>query len=386
MISVKRMLCCFLFFASTTISQAHAWHGPCGFSGHGYGFGLNHHSFHSSIYNPGWSSYSRSSFYSSYGYGGLGYSSYGYGGLGYSSLGFGSCWPRASYQISYRSYALAYYTNSWPTYYSNYYTPTYYAPTYCSPISYGSYYTPNVAPVIYSNYAGFPSCAVSPSVNSLPLAAYSAKKPVLSSNAFRLASQPVQQAQPVQAPLAQSPVGRYVLAQTPSKAATAAIDTAPEELMVAADAILAAGGYRQAAQAYAQIVVKYGNSDRLVTRRFIAQVANGDFEQAAVVIELAAANGNQIDRNDLPQGNLQIALGDRTGLIAARGEKLAAIALQKSDDAVPMLTVAHWLALSGDNPRADLFKARADQMRQVVVGHLIHKPTVSRSAVSISAK
>ena len=383
MISVKRMLCCFLFFASTTMSQAHAWHGPCGFSGHGYGFGLNHHSFHPSIYNPGWSSYSRSSFYSSYGYGGLGYSSYGYGGLGYGSLGYGSCWPRASYQINYRSYAPVCYTNSWPTYYTSYYAPTYYAPTYCAPMSYSTYYTPSVTPVIYSNYSGFPSCAVSPSVNSFPVAAYSAKKPGLSSAAFRLASQPAQHAN---TPLAQPPVGRYVLAQATTSAATAALDTAPEELMAAADAILAAGGYRQAAQAYAQIVVKFGNSDRLVTRRFIAQVANGDFDQAAVVSELAAANGNRLDRSDVPRGNLQIALGDSTGLIAARGEKLAAIALQQTDDAVPMLTVAHWLALSGDNPRADLFKARADQMRQVAVGHLIHKPTTSQSAASISTR
>lgn len=383
MISVKRMLCCFLFLASTTMSQAHAWHGPCGFSGHGYGFGLNHHSFHPSIYNPGWSSYSRSSFYSSYGYGGLGYSSYGYGGLGYSSLGYGSCWPRASYHTNYRSYAPVCYTNSWPIYYTSYYAPTYYAPTYCAPMSYSTYYTPSVTPVIYSNYSGFPSCAVSPSVNSFPVAAYSAKKPVLSSAAFRLASQP---AQPANTPLAQPPVGRYVLAQATTSAATAALDTAPEELMAAADAILAAGGYRQAAQAYAQIVVKFGNSDRLVTRRFIAQVANGDFDQAAVVSELAAANGNRLDRSDVPRGNLQIALGDSTGLIAARGEKLAAIALQQTDDAVPMLTVAHWLALSGDNPRADLFKAHADQMRQVAVGHLIHKPTTSQSAASISTR
>jgi hypothetical protein len=317
---------------------------------------MNHHSF----YNPGWSSYSRASFYSSYGYGGLGYSSFGYGG----------CWPRTSYYVSYRSYAPVYYTNY------SYRTPAYYAPS-----CYSTYYTPYIAPVIYSNaYSGFPSCAVTPSVSSLPIAAYSVNKPVTSSNPVtnsvpvRLASQPIQQ----QVPQVKTPVRRFVVAQT----STASLDTAPEELIAAADAILAAGGYRQAAQAYAQIVVKYGNSDRLCTRRFIAQVANGDYEQAAVVIELAAANGNRLDRSGLPKGDLQIALGDSSGLIATRTESLAANALQKSEDAVPILTVANWLALSGDNQRADLFKARAEQMQQVEVGKLIHKPIANSKAAN----
>ncbi len=377
MTSLKKILCCFALIAITTASQANAWHGHgfgghgfaghgfghsyghgyggYGFSGHGYGFGLNHQSFYPSIYNPGWSSYSRASFYSSYGYAGLGYGGFGYGGLGYRGISYG-VWPRTSFY--YRSYAPVYYTNY------SYYTPTYFAPTYYPQPCYSTY----VTPVIYSSaYSGFPSCAVTPSVNSLPVAAYTVKKPVTSAVPFRLASQPTQ---PIQGTQFQSPVGRYVLAQ-PS---TSALDTAPEELIAAADAILAAGGYRQAAQAYAQIVVKHGNSDRLVTRRFVAQVANGDYEQAAVVVELAAANGNQINPGDLPNGDLQLAVGNSNGLIASRSEGLAANALQKSDDAVPMLAVAHWLALSGDNERANLFKARAEQMKQVEVGKLISKP------------
>ena len=356
MSSLKRILCCFALIASTTASQANAWHGHGfyghSFSGHGYGFGLNHQSFRPSIYNPGWSSYSRASFYSSY----------GYAGLGYGGMGYGSCWPRTSFY--YRSYAPSYYTNY------SYYTPTYYAPTYYAPSCYSTY----VTPVIYSNvYSAFPSCVVTPSVSSVPVASYAVKKPVTNSVPFRLASQPIQHIQHgTQVPAA---VGRYVLAQD----TTSALDTAPEELIAAADAILAAGGYRQAAQAYAQIVVKHGNSDRLVTRRFIAQVANGDYDQAAVVVELAVANGNRISSSDLPQGDLKIVLGDSNGLIGTRSESLAANALQKSDDVVPMLTVAHWLALSGDNERADLFKARAEQMKivEVEVGKLISKPIMA---------
>lgn len=344
MTRLKKIFCCFALIASVAVSQAHGWHGfGChgyGFTGHGYGFGLNHHSFSPSIYNPGWSSYSRASFYSSYGYAGLGYR---------------PCWPRANCFYSYRSFAPVHY---------NYYVPTYFAPVYYPPACYNTY----VAPVIYSNvYSSFPSCSVTPAVSSV--STYAARKPVTNAVPFRLASQPAQSgqlqfSQPVQR--SQAPGGHYVLAQASSaaQASMAALDTAPEDLIAAADAILAAGGYRHAAQAYAQIVVKHGNSDRLVTRRFIAQVANGDFEQAAVVVELAAATASSINLADVPQGNLQSALGNSSGLIATRCESLAANALQKSEDAIPMLTVAHWLALSGDQERADLFKARAEQMKQ----------------------
>lgn len=274
-----------------------------------------------------------------------------------------------SYYVNYRTYAPVYYS----TY--SYCAPSYYyVPTY-----YNTYYTPYVAPVIYSNvYSGFPSCGVAPTARSLPTAAFAVKKPVLNAAPFHLARQPIQQ--PAQPMLQQSLVapskptaGRYVMAQPANT--SSGLDSAPEELLAAADAILEAGGYRQAAQAYAQIVVKHGNSDRLVTRRFIAQVANGDYEQAAVVVELAVANGNQIDRSDLPKGDLELALGKSDGLIATRIEGLAANALAKSDDAVAMLVVAYWLSLSGDDQRAELFKARAEQMQKTAIGKLVAKKT-----------
>lgn len=372
MSGLKKILCCVALLATLTASPAFAWHGHgghgfgghyghgyshgfggygvggygfggYGFTGHNYGFGLNHHSFRPSIYNPGWSSYSRASFYGSYGYG-LGYGGWGYG------VNYGGLWPRTSFY--YRSYAPVYYTNY------SYYTPTYYVPTYYVPTCTSTYITP----VIYSSgYSGFTSCATTPTVNAPT--SYTVSKPVTSGIPLRLASQPIQST---------AAGGRFVAAQ----ASNAALDTAPEELISAADAILAAGGYRQAAQAYAQIVVKYGNSDRLVTRRFIAQVANGDLEQAGVVVDLAIANGNQINMGDVPQADLRTALGDTKGLIAIRSESLAASALQKSDDPTQMLTLAHWLALSGDTERADLFKARAEQMQQVTAGKLTTAPLI----------
>ena len=352
-------------------NQAEAWHGPRTFSYHGYGFGTNHHSFRPSIYNPGWSSYSRASFYSSGLYGG----------------GLHGCWPRASYHVSYR-FAPVYYSSFYTNYYPTYYPPACYYPTY-----YNTFYTPVVAPVYYNSFSiGFPTCSVTqPATIVSPVSTYTAQslvaqrqlaqrqatqtyavqKPV-SSVPFRLASQPTQQAAN-QLDFS----GRYVAAdaQSSSPAAVAApvvsnatLDSTPAELLAVADSILAAGGYRQAAQAYAQLVVKYGNSDRLVTRRFVAQVANGDYEQAAVVIDLAVANGNQLDRADLPQGDLSLALGQSNDLIAKRIEGLAANALAQSNDAVPMLAVAHWLALSGDDERANLFKARAAQLQQTDTG------------------
>ena len=388
MTQLKRVLYCLCLLAVTACAnQADAWHGPRGFHYGGYGFGTNHQSFRPSIYNPGWSSYSRASFYGGYhlggyGHGGFGHGGYGYGGYGYGGIGY---WPRASYHVSYRSYAPVFYNNYLPAVYYN----SYYPPAYCYPTYYNSYYAPVVAPVIYSNYSvGFPTCAVTQPVNSgVALTTYAVRKPVTSVVPFRLASQPVLTSQPVLGlPLKQTNQldfsGRFVTTDAatatngavPVRVANAVLDSAPVELLAAADAILSAGGYRQAAQAYAQLVVKYGNSDRLVTRRFIAQVANGDYEQAAVVVELAIANGNQIERADLPQGDLSLALGGQSGLIGQRVEGLAANALAQADDAVPMLTVAHWLALSGDDDKANLFKARAEQMERTDVGILVHRP------------
>ena len=395
MTQLKRAVCFLcLLAAMVSANQANAWHGPGGFGYGGYGFGLNHHSFRPSIYNPGWGGYSRASVY----YGGFGHSGFGYSNIGYSHYRYGGLgyWPRASYHVSYRSYAPVFYNSYLPAAYYN----SYYPPAYCYP-NYSTYYAPVVAPVIYSPYSvGFPTCSVTPSIQTgVALTTYAVKKPVTSGVPLRLASQPLNGQLNVPSANQATPSdvgGRFVATDStgvatknlvtmsaanggnngaaPIQVTNAVLDSAPVELMAAADAILSAGGYRQAAQAYAQLVVKYGNSDRLVTRRFIAQVANGDYEQAAVVVELAMANGNRIERADLPQGDLKLAIGDSGRLIGERVEGLAANALAQADDAVPMLTVAHWLALNGDDDKANLFKARAEQMQQTDVAILVHKP------------
>lgn len=135
----------------------------------------------------------------------------------------------------------------------------------------------------------------------------------------------------------------------------------PEEILNAADDIFRAGGYREAATAYAQLTVRYGPSELLYTRRFLAQVASGDVEQAIVVASTAELAGMQIGRNTLPGGSLS-GLGLDEETIAMRKEDLAKHAYQLADDADSLFAVASWLHLAGDDERAEVFLARARQL------------------------
>lgn len=78
----------------------------------------------------------------------------------------------------------------------------------------------------------------------------------------------------------------------------------PHELLAAADALLQAGGYREAATAYAQLNVRYGSNNEIFTRRFVAQIAAGDIRQAAIVLASAQAAGFPLQPSDLPAGQL----------------------------------------------------------------------------------
>lgn len=140
-----------------------------------------------------------------------------------------------------------------------------------------------------------------------------------------------------------------------------ALPLVPEEILNAADDIFRAGGYREAATAYAQLTVRYGASELLYTRRFLAQVANGDVEQAIVVASTAELAGMQIGRNTLPGGSLS-GLGLDEETIAMRKEDLAKHAYHLADDADSLFAVASWLHLAGDDERAEVFLARARQL------------------------
>lgn len=142
---------------------------------------------------------------------------------------------------------------------------------------------------------------------------------------------------------------------------TVASPLIPEEILNAADDIFRAGGYREAATAYAQLTVRYGASELLYTRRFLAQVASDDVEQAIVVASTAELSGMQIGRSTLPGGSLSgLGLDDET--IAARKEALAKHAYRLTDDADSLFAVARWLHLAGDDDRAEVFLARARQL------------------------
>lgn len=134
----------------------------------------------------------------------------------------------------------------------------------------------------------------------------------------------------------------------------------PVELLSAADAIFRAGGYREAATAYARLSVKYGSSDLLLTRRFIAQVASRDLVQAGLVAASAELAGARLDRSSLPDGSLK-GLGLDASFVAQTSESLAEQAYRKPN-AETLSTLGDWLNLAGDEDRAQVFLAGAAQM------------------------
>jgi hypothetical protein len=346
-----RLVSTLMIVLGLLVGSAHAWHGPHGWhhgihhgysrglSYHNYGFGFNHHSF----YRPNYSSFFGS----------------------FSSVGY---WPSTYYYSSYRSYT-PYYglrfsyqpTYYYPTYYApTYYVPTYYLPTYSAPIYFHSCLSTNVAPVTYST--------VSSSAPNYPASPDGLSFSATASDSY-LMRKPATPWLPQYQETSGSPfngkksTAGYFVSTGVTKTESNAV---PSDILAAADAILAAGGYRQAAQAYAQLALSYGDSSDLYVRRFVAQLADGNYEQAAVIINLVDVSGIKLDRSNLPQGELKAALGlveKNSDFIANRVEGLAANALQQADDPIPLLTLAKWLALSGDDQRAELFSRRADQLR-----------------------
>ncbi len=142
---------------------------------------------------------------------------------------------------------------------------------------------------------------------------------------------------------------------------TAADPSLPTELLQVVDDMLRAGGYRQAATAYAQLAVRFGPSQTLFARRFIAQVASGEFEQASLIAMSAELAGYSLDRNTVPQASL-IALGLSQDTITRCTEGLAKRAYERPQEAECLAAVGHWLHLAGDDERAELFLARAAQL------------------------
>ena len=237
-----------LLAALTTVSNASAGHphwggvAGLGYSAHHYGYG-GYRSL--GIYRPiVWGGYGGLGYTSSIrlGYGSLGYRGLRYGGLGYRSwvtrsLGYPSFYAA---RVTYFAPSATYYVPS-----ATYYVPSVidYAPSYCAPNFCDECVSSVESPI-----------DIGPSTIPTSTASYS------------------------------------------SSSSPTSISDIPAPLLKAADAVFEAGGYRQAATAYAQLHVQYGSSDQIFERRFVAQVACGDYDQAAVVLASAQGAGFAIER------------------------------------------------------------------------------------------
>ncbi len=218
-----------------------------------------------------------------------------------------------------------------PTYH---YLPTYYQPTHYWAPTY-SWPTCSTLPNYSVNYVN-PLC-----LNALP--AHTGSSVVLAAHATD-----------------SSQVGRLVTVDNP--ATQLVVNTIPPQLLATADAILQAGGYRQAATAYAQLHVRYGSSNAIFTRRFVAQIASGDFDQAAVVLASAQAAGFQLQPSELPASQLATLLPGRSQEVDRLTERLAAQALSSNNEREALQLMSAWLGLSGDESRAGLFLAMAERL------------------------
>jgi tetratricopeptide (TPR) repeat protein len=135
-----------------------------------------------------------------------------------------------------------------------------------------------------------------------------------------------------------------------------------QDLLQAADAIFASGDYQQAAATYARLTVRYGNHDELAVRRFIALVASGDCDQAAVMFEAASAAQQPLLVSALPTGGLTALYGLAAPEREQHVDYLAAYALKHPDDGLALAMVGTWLELDGQAERAQMFMKSAAAM------------------------
>lgn len=189
---------------------------------------------------------------------------------------------------------------------------------------------------------------------------YSASKPILSDEYFPAS---VSENSSVLGYLAsvQNETTRTEWSAAEQAAVRQEVGEVPAELLRVADALLKVGGSTEAAQAYARLAVRFGSSDLIYGRRFIAQIMAGDFDQAAVIVESARLAEYQIRRQDLPAGGLS-ALGIDSAKAAVVGDRLAKAAYEQLEDTARLRTVAYWLSLAGDDSRAKLFFEHADKL------------------------
>lgn len=354
MLSLRSVILGCSLILQTVCSQSSSagWGFPA-YGAWAYGSGCGSYSFHSSYWG-GYPRWSGASFYRTH-YRGVGYSTWGH-----SLSRIRSCYPRSTWYST---------TFSYPFVRTSFYYPSpYVASINCAPVTWAPsfyYFQPTYYQPIDDCLPSYtwPNCSVLPdhSVNYINPLGFYQSQPVVGSpvslpthSTFNAAGQPMA----VDSSLSTQPM----------------TGTIPPQLLAAADAILQAGGYRQAATAYAQLNVRYGSSNEIFTRRFVAQVASGDHNQAAVILASAQAAGFQLQASDLPNGQLAALLPGKSEEVTQLTEKLASEALSTSQPLESMQLMGAWLTLSGDDSRAALFLAMADRLssegQSVPVGDL----------------
>ncbi len=313
--------------------------------------------------------------------------------------GWGHGWYRPYYAWSYPSYS---YTSfrvgySFPIYrpyhysYSYYYpsvtyyysapvvaAPVYYAPTYYAPVYYdpcvSNTSTTTVAPADYvPGYSTEPSYStgISGADSTLLARSSSTNQSSISTGSFvdRMMSYstskvivPSTENQTRSSMLASASTattsarsGKTVSLGSAASATDSQLSELPAALLQSADKIFAAGGYQEAASAYARLTLRFGNHDELIARRFLALVASGDCAQAAVVYELAQAQKVALTTELLPGKNLRGLYGSLASNRVQHCDTLAAYALSNPNDLSALAMVGTWLTLDGQEARAELF-------------------------------
>ncbi|MEZ6133793.1 MAG: hypothetical protein R3C53_02675 [Pirellulaceae bacterium] len=274
-----------------------------------------------------------------------------------ANMGYSSIYLRPSYHTFFSNYSCGY-----PTYYNTFYrsyrpavyvSPIVVPRVYYAPACYPTYSVYSI-PIYSSTYYGTPLCSTTSvgaqeAIQAIPYAARRPAIPTLPEVGVQPSAQLVSATVP------------HVSLPGQGSESVVSRESVPAEILDAADAILRAGGYREAATAYAQLSVRYGVNETLMTRRFIAQIVSDDLEQAVLISASADLAGVTLSRDSLPARSLQ-ALGVDQQLIASQSEALAARAYQAMDDHDALQTLGTWLHLAGDDERSKIFVARAKQL------------------------
>ncbi len=267
--------------------------------------------------------------------------------------GYYAGYTAVRYRSVYRPFAYARYRAWYPSmvvYTPAVSYPAFYYPAYSVPVVWPTYYSADVIP----GYCATGAAGVSS--EPLPVALASGVAPLNDTSTAQLVS-------------------------IDYAASAGSVSNIPPELLSAADEIFRAGGYREAAAAYAQLNVRYGSSNQVFGRRFVAQVASGDFDQARVILESARLAGFEISRFDLPNGNLTEIFSGDARKVSMLTEQLAAKAIAAPSESEPMQMVGQWLKLAGDETRANLFLAMAEQLQGSVPHEELPMPSTPAKLV-----